>query len=315
MARADQPVTAARFPALLLLGIVTGLAAVVWAFWTTLGDAAERWAHDPQYSHGYLVPAFAALLLWLRRRQLDRAAVAPSWWGLTLLAGGVAARLAGVWFSLDWLEGIALIPCAAGVFVAAGGRAAWRWAWPAVLFLAFMIPLPHRVAVAAAGPLQHLATLASCYALQTLGLPAVPEGNTILLEEARIGIVEACSGLRMLVVFFALSSGVALVIRRPAWERLLLVASAVPIALFSNLVRITATGVLHATAGSDFANNFFHDVGGWLMMPFALALFWLELKVLARLLTDTAPAGPVRVGLPGAAAPARRAPWKKPQVA
>ena len=92
-------------------------------------------------------------------------------------------------------------------------------------------------------------------------------------------------------------------------------ASAVPIALFSNLVRITATGVLHATAGSDFANNFFHDVGGWLMMPFALLLFWIELKVLARLLIDANPAGPVRVGLPGAAAPRQRAPWKKPQVA
>jgi exosortase len=315
MTRADQPDTTRRTLWLPSVGLVAGLAAALWAFWTTLGDAADRWAHDPQYSHGYLVPAFAALLLWLRRRQLDRAAAAPSWWGLPLLAAGVGLRLAGVWFSLDWLEGIALVPCVAGAFVAAGGRAAWRWAWPAVLFLAFMIPLPHRVAVAAAGPLQHLATVASCYALQTLGLPAVPEGNVILLNDARIGIVEACSGLRMLVVFFALASGVALVIRRPAWERLLLVASAVPIALFSNLVRITATGVLHETAGSDFANNFFHDVGGWLMMPFALALFWLELMVLARLLTNPAPAGPVHVGLPGAGPPPRRAPWKKPQVA
>jgi exosortase len=315
MARADQPDTPRRTPWLPAAGLLAGLAAALWGFWTTLGDAAQRWEHDPQYSHGYLVPGFAVLLLWLRRRQLDRAAVAPSWWGVPLLGAGVALRLAGVWFSLDWLEGIALVPCAGGAFVAAGGRAAWRWAWPAVLFLAFMIPLPHRVAVAAAGPLQHLATVASCYALQTLGLPAVPEGNVILLNDARIGIVEACSGLRMLVVFFALAAGVALVIRRPGWERLLLLASAVPIALFSNLVRITATGVLHETAGSDFANNFFHDVGGWLMMPFALALFWLELWVLGRLLIDPSPAGPVRVGPPGGAAPRPRAPWKKPQVA
>ena len=69
--------------------------------------------------------------------------------------------------------------------------------------------------------------------------------------------------------------------------------------------------MLHETAGSDFANNFFHDVGGWLMMPFALALLWIELKVLARLLIDAAPAGPVHVGLPGAAAPVPRRGWKK----
>jgi exosortase len=314
MARANQLETTRLTPVRLAVGILAGLGAGLWAFWTTLGEAAQRWAHDPQYSHGYLVPVFAALLLWLRRGRLDRAAAAPSWWGLPVLLVGIVLRLAGVRFSLDWLEGIALLPCVAGVFLVAGGRPAWRWAWPAVLFLAFMIPLPHRVAVAAAGPLQHLATLASCYALQTIGLPAVPEGNVILLNDARIGIVEACSGLRMLVVFFALASGVALVIRRPMWERLLLVVSAVPIALFSNLVRITATGVLHETAGSDFANNFFHDVGGWLMMPFALGLFWIELMVLARLLIDPSPAGPVRVGLPGTA-PTPRAPWKKPQAA
>ena len=104
--------------------------------------------------------------------------------------------------------------------------------------------------------------------------------------------------------------------RRPLWERLLLVGSAVPIALFANLARITATGVLHETAGRDFADNFFHDVGGWLMMPLALALLWIELKVLARLLIDSTPAGPVRVGLAGAGAPAPRprGDWKKPAV-
>jgi exosortase len=298
-------------PILAGIGFLAGLGATVWAFWTTLGEVAQRWAHDPQYSHGYLVPGFAVLLLALRWRRLDRTAAAPSWWGLPVLLAAVAARLVGTRFSLDWLESVALLPCAAGVCLASGGRAAWRWAWPAVLFLFFMIPLPHRVAVAAAEPLQHLATVASCYALQTLSLPAVPEGNVILLNDARIGIVEACSGLRMLVVFFALSTGVALVIRRPLWERLVLVGSAVPIALFSNLVRITATGVLHETAGSDFANNFFHDVGGWLMMPLALVLLWIELKVLARLVIDAAPAGPVHVGLPGAAAPAPRRGWKK----
>jgi exosortase len=304
-----------RLPLLPAAGLLAGLGASLWAFWTTLGEASQRWAHDPQYSHGYLVPVFAVLLLWLRRARLDRSAVAPSWWGLPVLLAGVAARLAGTWFSLDWLEGISLLPCVAGVWLVAGGQAAWRWAWPAVLFLGFMIPLPHRVAVAAAEPLQHLATVASCFALQTIGLPAVPEGNVILLNDARIGIVEACSGLRMLVVFFALSSGVALVIRRPMWERVAIVLSAVPIALFSNLVRITATGVLHETVSSEFANNFFHDIGGWLMMPFALALLGIELKVLARLLVDATPAGPVRVGLPGAAAPAPRQRFGKPLTA
>src|SRR5437660_11225618 len=106
MARPNFLAAPRSAPVLAAAGLLAGLGATLWAFWTTLGEAAQRWAHDPQYSHGYLVPAFAVLLLWLRRRHLDRAAVAPSWWGLPVLLAGAAARLAGTWFSLDWLEGV-----------------------------------------------------------------------------------------------------------------------------------------------------------------------------------------------------------------
>jgi exosortase len=147
--------------------------------------------------------------------------------------------------------------------------------------------------------------------MQTLGMPAIAEGNVIQLNDAEIGIVEACSGLRMLMVFFALSTAVILVVRRPWWEKTAIMLSAVPIALFANLVRVTATGVLHEVASSEIANAFFHDAAGWMMMPLALALLWVELNVLSRLLIDTTPAGPVRLGLAGAAPqPRPRGTWK-----
>lgn len=289
--------TSNRSPlAMALVGGILGLAAILWGFWTTLEGLSARWSHDPQYSHGYLVPGFAAVLLWMRRSRLDVNTTAPSSWGLPLLLVGVALRLAGTRFSSDWCEAISLIPCLAGLCLSVGGWSAWRWAWPAVLFLAFMIPLPYRLAVAMADPLQRLATLASCFVMQTLGMAAVPEGNVILLNDAEIGIVEACSGLRMLVVFFALSTAVVLVVQRPWWEKVAIIVSAVPIALCSNLVRVTATGVLHEVANSEIANLFFHDAAGWLMMPLALGLLWLELKILERLLIDVTPAGPVRLG-------------------
>jgi exosortase/archaeosortase family protein len=92
--------------------------------------------------------------------------------------------------------------------------------------------------------------------------------------------VEACSGLSMLMIFFALSTAVALLIRRPWPERALLVASALPIAILSNIIRITVTGVLHKTAGSEVADLVFHDLAGWLMMPLALGMLWTELRLL-----------------------------------
>jgi exosortase/archaeosortase family protein len=111
----------------------------------------------------------------------------------------------------------------------------------------------------------------------------------ILLNEVEIGVVEACSGLRMLVIFFALSTGVALLTRRPLWEKTLLVASAIPIALMANITRITATGILHELdVGSAVTNAVFHDLAGWLMMPLGLALLGIELTLLNSLLLEPA---------------------------
>src|SRR5206468_3303453 len=101
----------------------------------------------------------------------------------------------GTYLFFDWLAAMALLPCVAGLVLLAAGWRALRWAWPAILFLGFMVPLPHRVEVALAHPLQRVATAASTYALQTLGFVAFSEGNVIRLGQVRIGVVEACSGL------------------------------------------------------------------------------------------------------------------------
>jgi exosortase len=277
-----------------LAALSVGVLALVWAYWTTLGDMAQRWARDPQYSHGYLVPGFALLLLWLRRGRLT-GDVAGSWLGWPVLALGLTLRLVGGFYYFVWLDDVSLLPCLAGLVILLGGRTGWRWAWPAVAFLVFMVPLPHRVSVSMASPLQDFATTTSTFLLQTLGFPALAEGHVIRLNEVEIGIVEACSGLRMLVIFFALSTGVALLIRRPLWEKLVLVFSAVPVALAVNVIRITVTGILHETVGSAWANAVFHDLAGWLMMPLALAALGLELQLLKRLFLEPPP-NPMRAG-------------------
>ena len=267
---------------------------LIWAWWTTLTDMAGRWAHDPQYSHGYLVPLFAVILLGLRRELMPKT-WSPSWWGAPLLFTGIGLRLLGNYYFSQWLDAISLLPTLAGLWLMLGGRQTLRWAWPAIAFLVFMVPLPYRLSGELAGPLQRLATLVSTFFLQTLGVPAIAEGNVILLSEVEIGVVEACSGLRMLVIFFALSTAVALLLKRPMWERLLVVFSAIPIALASNILRITSTGLLHELVSSEVANIVFHDLAGWLMMPLALGMLGVELKLLSHLFIEPATAQRVRV--------------------
>jgi exosortase len=263
--------------------ILIGL--VLWSYLPTLERIAVRWQDDPRYSHGYFVPLFAAVLLWTRRSRWS--APRPSAWGLVLLASASLLRLTAALVYFDWLDAVSLLPCLAGLAVLLGGRALWNWAWPAILFLSFMLPLPHQLEVGLAGPLQRLATLISVYALQTLGFPALAQGNIILIEELRIGVLEACSGLGMLVTFFALSTAFAIVVDRPLLDRIVLFLSAAPIGVLANVLRITVTVVLHRTAGSEVANAVFHDLAGWFMMPLAVALLWFELRLLDRLFIPT----------------------------
>jgi exosortase len=254
--------------------------ALLFVYLPELTVLAQRWAHDSRYSHGFLVPLFALYLLYARRGRLANT-WRPSWWGAPILVAGLAVHAAGIGLYLDWLNAISLLPCLAGVAVLLGGWPCLRWAWPGVAFLIFMVPLPFQLEVGLAQPLQRLGTVVSTYALQTLGFPAFAEGNVIRMGEVRLGVVEACSGLSMLVIFFALATAVGVLVRRPLWERLLLVASAIPIALLANIIRIVVTGVLHKVAGRALADLVFHDLAGWLMMPLALGFLWLELRLLA----------------------------------
>jgi exosortase len=288
------------------LAVAAGLAAVfLWSFWPTLTEVVHKWVQDPQYSHGYLVPAFSLYLLWWRRDQLRGARLEPSWWGAGLLAVGFAFRLAGAYFYFAWFEAVALLPMLAGTALLLGGYPALRWAAPAVGFLVFMIPLPFRVETGLAHPLQAVATRTATYTLQTLGFPALSEGNVILVDKARIGVVEACSGLGMLLLFFALATALVIRVQRPWPERLVILASAAPVAVAANVARITVTAFLHLTVGGRWADLVFHDLAGWLMMPLALVMLWAELQILARLVVERPAPAPLSVPLPSPARTAR----------
>lgn len=259
-----------------------GLLATGWAYGSTLVETAERWRTDPQYSHGWLVPLFSAYLLYRRRAQVPAAGFRPRWWGLAVVLAAVALRGLGYALYQPWLDAVSLLVCVGGVAATVGGWPAVKWAGPAVLFLAFMIPLPFRLQFALGGSLQSVATAASTYLLQTAGVPAIAEGNVILLSETRIGVVEACNGLSMLVTFFALAAGFALLIDRHWLYAAAMAAAAVPIAVAANVLRITVTGLLYEANQNKIAQVVFHDVAGWLMMPLGVGLLFALLWFLDR---------------------------------
>jgi exosortase len=273
--------------------LIAGLLA--WAYYPTLRDLFAKWMDDPQYSHGVLVPLLSAYLLYRNRDRLAGEARPWPWLGYATLFVALGLRaVAALLFFLP-LDAFSLVVCLTGLAMVTGGRPVLRWSWQSLVFLLFMIPLPYQVERMMGAELQNIATIASTFLLQTLGQPAVAEGNRILIQEVQLGVVEACSGLRMLMTFAAFCVGAVFLMERHWLVKALVLASAVPIALVTNILRITATGLAHVwlkDSGSKAGVlNFIHDFNGWMMMPIGLGFLLVELWVFRHLLIE-----PERVG-------------------
>jgi exosortase len=286
-------------------GLVAGLlAAVAWSSWPVLTEMAARWSSDPRYSHGYVIPLFALAILAIRWEHRPSRPAAPVAWGLGVIVTGAALQLLGMYVFNYWLQGMALIAYAAGIAVLFGGARGLWWALPGIGFLLFMIPLPYRLESALGQSLQRISTDVSVFALQLLGLPVNSSGNVISLGSRLLNVAEACSGLSMLMTFFALVAATAVLIDRPLGWKVLVLLSAPPIAVVANVLRIVVTALLYQYASDELAKKIdFHDAAGWVMMPLGLGLLWLELWVLSRVLVVEADAPGPAAGAAGRAAP------------
>jgi len=269
-------------PTVIVSGLV--LAGVfVWAYTPSMLMLVERWWNEPDYIYGFLVPVFSVFLLWERRELLNGVVPKGSLWGLAFIAIACVLRLESAYLFFRLLDPLSMIPCIAGIVLFIGGWQVLRWAAPSIVFLLFMIPLPGHISGLLGNQLQHIATTISVFTLQTIGIPAVAQGTVIQLSETTLGVVEACSGIRMLMLFFTACVGAALIMKRPMLEKIIMVASAVPIAVFANVFRITLTAFLYEKASRELGDALFHDAAGWIMMPLALALIALELLLLSKL--------------------------------
>jgi exosortase len=266
-----------------ILASASVLFSLVWLYWPILLGFARRWDSDPQYSHGPMIPLVAIGIVWMRGVPSDNQRLDPSWWGLPLLMTGLLLKFVGGQFYFESLEAVSLIPVAAGVCLMLTGLRLFRSLWPAIVFLLFMMPLPYRLEVGVLQPLQNLATTTSTFALQTLGFASRHEGNVVWIGKTPVGIAEACSGLRMLTGFVALAVAAAFVVERERWQRIVLLMSAVPVALICNVCRVTLMGLVHATTDNSTTQDALHDALGWLMPLGAVALLWAELLMMDRL--------------------------------
>jgi len=253
-------------------------------------DLSWYWFSDPNYSHGPLVVPIAAIIVWRRlstsREKPTPNASATNYWGWACLAVVLALRVIAYERDMQWSENATIVPAIACLTWIFGGWPLLRLAWPAIAFVLFMFPLPPSINNLISLPLQDIATVGSCFLLQLSGIWVVQQGNTIQLmtnahEMERLEVAAACNGLSMLMTLAATVTATIIVIPLPTWKRITILVSAVPIALVSNILRIVATGWCYCYIPGPAAKDWAHDIAGWLMMPLALLLIGLELRILS----------------------------------
>jgi exosortase len=266
---------------------------LLYAYWNTLWLRVVPAWDDERYSHGYLIPLFTIVLLYLRYEPLGVVTSAARWTGAAVIVAASLFRLLSAYYAIPWFDMLSLLPCLIGITLIFGGWGLCRWAAAPIAFLFFMFPLPTIMDRMLLNPLQQLATVCSTFAIETIGIAAFRDGNRITLSESNtpLNVAEACSGLRMLTIFLAMSVAIVMITNRPRWERIVIILSAIPIALLVNITRISVTAVLYELTTKELAEKVFHDWAGYMMMPIALGLLFLEMEILSRLFirdeTDT----------------------------
>lgn len=254
------------------------------------GAMSAKWIED--WGHAFVIPLISGYMLWRVRHRIGAATATAFWPGLALVALGV-----GCYFffllavSNHMLQGAAMITTLFGAALTVFGPGVMRLAAVPVLFLAFGITISERIMIELTFPLQLLASKGA-WILLTLcgplaGFSVDLEGNTLTMIDGQgkalspLNVAEACSGMRMLIAFFALSAAVAVLGCREWWQRIAVIILAAPVALLMNIVRVATLGIL-SLIDENLAHGDAHMVVGTILLFPSLGLFMLVVWALKR---------------------------------
>jgi exosortase len=274
-----------------LWSIVGVCAAAAWLYADVIQKLVTDWAHDDNYSHGFLIPPLAGYFIWERRDRLARAVLRPSVWGIGVVVASLGVLVAGLLGAEYFLSRVSLIGVMAGsVLFLAGWQHLRIVAFP-LAFLLLMIPLPAIVFNQIAFPLQIFASRFGTEVLQACAVPVLREGNVIVLASTKLEVAEACSGIRSLISLLTLGILFGYFTDRRVSVRTVIALSTIPIAIIANGLRVAGTGLAAHFYGPEAAEGFFHTFSGWLVFLVAFVMLFVVVQVVHRVAPPRAASG------------------------
>ena len=281
--------------------------AILFTYAAVLAKLSRDWWTDENYSHGLLVPFIIGYILWLQKDKFATEPARPS-----VLLGGLAVAFAlfALWTGVAgaelYTQRMSLVLLIAGTVVYFFGVSFLRLILVPLGLLILAIPIPAILFNKIAFPLQLFASRCAVWSMSMIGIPVLRQGNVIELKPLnsfvtkKLEVVEACSGIRSLMTLVTLAVVFAYFTHPRSgdsngprgrfgwlrsygfWRSVILVLSAVPIAILTNASRVSGTGILSHYYGTGVADGFFHSFSGWAIYIVAFLLLFAVGWVLDR---------------------------------
>jgi exosortase len=260
--------------------IIGGL--IGYLFRIEISQIVGRWLNDSSWSHGFLIPLISLYFVNRKKERILNLQTRPNYLGLLFLVLVIVFYILNRFSpsGYEYFCRISIIFTLGAVVFFLGGWSLIRYTWLPIGFLVFAVPLPERFYKALTIPMrQWAATVASSLLNLVPKLNATANGVVVevfykgkLLDPA-LDVAEACAGMRLLMAFLALGVVMAYLHDRPLWQRIVLLASTIPIAIFCNIVRVTITGFIYVLIHPKYAQGIYHDMLGMAMLPLAFGLY------------------------------------------
>jgi exosortase len=250
-------------------------------FQSEITSIVNKWVTDSSWSHGFLIPLFSLYFINQTKSEILNLHPRPNYLGLLLLICSIIFYpLNIVHFQYGYARPIGMIATLGAVVLFLGGWRLIKYTWLPIAFLVFAVPLPDRIYVKLTMPMRYFATRVAAGLLNLVNhMDATASGVIIDVVykghhlEPSLNVAEACSGMRLMMAFLALGVAMAYLHYRPVWQRIVLLASTIPIAVLCNIVRVTATGFICVLGNPVYTMGIYHDILGLMMLPLAFGLY------------------------------------------
>jgi exosortase len=267
---------------------------LAWEYWHVINRLFSLWRTRADWSHGFIIPFFGLYYLYLRRDRMPLGlptGAAARWVGAVILIAAFVFYVMTTLLQQAYPQSLSLVLTILGISMMLAGWPLTRWAWFAIAFLLFALPVPDRLYDQLTIPLRIVAARVSAAIMGILpDMLAEPQGTLVEYiykgKSGTLDVEHACSGMRLLVTMSALGVAMAFLNERPLWQRLVIILACVPIAIFCNIVRVTTTGFMYVFGREDLASGAPHMLLGLGMLLVAFALYSGINYVLAHLFVD-----------------------------